>query len=151
MLHSPASFTDVAGFIAEELGIQMLVDSVRHYITKLPRFRAVKGIPINAHRFGCDPFEINHDYDTPEAVLQDIPAALVINLETGYDEWLDGHAEEVVAPNLSEEPRIRIPAERSVACDTVHNDDSGWNASEGVYYYQSGNLRSRIIPRGRYI
>jgi hypothetical protein len=34
--HSPASFPDIPGFIAEEVGIQMLIDSVRHYIAKFP-------------------------------------------------------------------------------------------------------------------
>jgi hypothetical protein len=69
VLYSPASFRDVACFIAEEFGIQMLGASVRHYIAKLPRFRFVKGIPINIHCFGCDPPEIDHYYDTSEAVL----------------------------------------------------------------------------------
>jgi hypothetical protein len=63
------SFAHIGNHLSEEFGIQMLIDSVGHQITKLPKFRVVKGMPMDARHLECAPAEIGHHYETLDAML----------------------------------------------------------------------------------
>jgi hypothetical protein len=118
--HSQASSRDIAGFIDEEFGSQMLVDSVRHYNAKLPRFCVVRGISMDGRRLARDSSETDHSDTKPETVLQNFRVALVVNVdETRHEECVDIHAEKLVVPDLYEEATIRIPVERKAKGATL--------------------------------
>jgi hypothetical protein len=103
----PVSFADIANHLSEEFGIQMRIPLVRHQIVKLPGFRAVKGLPMDARRLECDPAQIAHYYAALDAMPQDFPAALVVNIdETAHQEWVETHAEKVAVPEFYEEATI---------------------------------------------
>jgi predicted translin family RNA/ssDNA-binding protein len=114
------SFADIANHLNEESGTQMPIDSIRHQIAKLPGFQVVKGRAMDARRLACDQSEIDRHYEALEAVLEDFPAALVVNIdETEHQEWVDAHAEKAVFPESDGEATLGIPGERETKRATL--------------------------------
>jgi hypothetical protein len=87
----------------------MTRDRLRHIIARLSDFRVIKEVPMGARRLECDSPQIGEAYNRLEALLDDISATMVINInETGHQDWTDGHAEKVVLPRSDEKARITI-------------------------------------------
>jgi hypothetical protein len=60
----------------------------------------VKGILVESERPACDTDAIGAYFQTLGQCLSYFLACLIINLdETGYQEWVDAHAESVIAPS----------------------------------------------------
>jgi hypothetical protein len=98
----------------------LLLDSVRHIVRRLPQFRVIKGVPIDARRLECDPAEIDEYYQVLESLLEDFPAAMIINIdETGHQEWADSHPERVVVPVDYQGATMRIPVSRETKRATL--------------------------------
>jgi hypothetical protein len=78
----PASYSDIAFHMSAEFGLDLPIDTLRH----------IRGVPMDGRRLKCDVAEIDKSYNTFEALLDDLPAALLIKVdETGHQD-LGGRA-----------------------------------------------------------
>jgi hypothetical protein len=111
--NNPASYHSVQHFVEEVLERIINIDTIRHIIRKFPDFKAIDGIPMEASRVFSDPQAIDAYYDRLTSILQDFPAALVINLdETGHQDWVDANPEKVIVPVSYEHDKFTIPIDR---------------------------------------
>jgi hypothetical protein len=98
----------------------MAPETLRHIIARLSNFRVIKGVPMDARRLECDPAQIDEYYNTLEALLHDIPAAMVISIdEIMHQDWRDAHREKASVPGSSEKATITIPIAGEVKRSTL--------------------------------
>jgi hypothetical protein len=87
------------------------MDILRHCTRRIHGFRVVNGIPIQARRLACNPDVIDTHFQTPKQLLCAFPECGFSNLsETGYQEYVDGHAESVIVPSSSKGKTIHVLA-----------------------------------------
>jgi hypothetical protein len=72
----------------------MVTDTLRHICRSMPGVKSVIGLPMESTRVHCDQDAVVAFYDELEAVIKDIPAQFVSDIdERGCSEWADKAAE----------------------------------------------------------
>jgi hypothetical protein len=119
-IRKPVTFSDLTEFVETELAEDIVPDTLRHYIHRLPEFKVIEGIPFEAERLEADPAQIEEYFDCFQRILVDLPAAMVVNLdETGHCEWVDSRIEKVIVPIEFPDANIPMPVNRQSTRSTL--------------------------------
>jgi hypothetical protein len=110
----PASLVDISDYLLEPLGHALRVDRIRHITLRLPGFKLIDGVPFEAARVHADSEEIEAYLNDMTQLIEDCPAAMIVNLdETGHCDWVDARREKVVVPEGFPADEIQVPVERA--------------------------------------
>jgi hypothetical protein len=112
--NAPANFVDLMVFAENEFGKTLQLDSLRHWVRRNRQLKSIQGKPQETERLNSSDEAIDTYFQYLDQILQDFPAALVINLdETGHQEWADRTEERVIVPVSYTGSYIDIPIDRS--------------------------------------
>ena len=99
----PARVCDLQNFCWEEFGIDVLPDTLRHLIRRLP-FKTCEVKPIEDGRMRVTQQSIVDHFVNLGRAIEGVPSAMVINLdESGFQKYSDAHATIVIVPENQRE------------------------------------------------
>ena len=124
---NPATICDLQNFCWEEYGIDVLPDTLRHWLRRTP-FEMCEVKPIEDARMRVTQDSIETYFQSLERAIQGVPSALVMNLdESGFQKYSDAHVSVVIVPRGA--PEKYYPVSRrekrstflaAVAADGTH-------------------------------
>ena len=116
----PVTYNDIQDFIHNEFGLMILVDTIRHIVSRNPRWRLVSGIPMESVRMEADEDEIERYFELLASDLEGVPAHLVFNAdECGFDEWQDRQTCQAIVPSHYAKNSILVPVNRQTRRSTL--------------------------------
>jgi hypothetical protein len=110
----PVSYQMLLEGLQRRFGINLLSDTLRHICRTMPGVKSVRGVPMDKNRVHCDQAAVAAFYDELEAVVEEVPAEFIWNIdETGCDEWVDKAREyRVLVPDDYQDDWIHVAVDR---------------------------------------
>ena len=112
----PVSYEDCREFIMSEFEIAVNIISLRSFLSRMPIFKTVTGIPMEDSRNFCDESEIDSYLQQLEDVLRvgQVPAAFIMNIdEAGFAEYVDTHNSVRIVPASYAQKTVPVPVSRA--------------------------------------
>lgn len=110
----PPTVEDIRRFIYDTFELEILPDTLRHWLRRRPEYVLQSVPPIEAARFNVDPDDISQYFEDLRKIIQDEPADLICNFdETGFDAFADATERYVVAPVERAEEARGYPVTRN--------------------------------------
>ena len=96
---------DVLNFVFENLGIDVLPDSLRHWINRKTSFKTTAAPPMEKKRTEVTVAQIFEYFEALQRATDGVPACLVMNLdESGFQRFADARNETVIVPKECQRP-----------------------------------------------
>lgn len=96
---------DVLNFIFENLELDVLPDSLRHWINRKTSFKTTTAPPMEKKRTEVTVAHIFEYFEALQRATDGVPAALVMNIdESGFQRFADARNETVIVPKECQHP-----------------------------------------------
>jgi hypothetical protein len=116
----PVSYLEIMDALQYFFQIGLSADTTRHICRTIPGVRSIWGIPMEGTRVEVDPAKIEDFYDELEALIEDVPAAFIFNMdESGCSDWADKREIRVLVPDTFVGSFIHIPVDRNSKRSTL--------------------------------
>ena len=108
----PPTCNDALNFLYEQFGISLVPDTFRRWINRKTEFSTACAAPMEEKRLNVPPEQIRAYFSTLERAIEQVPAALVLNLdESGFQRFADARHETVITQKGS--VRVLHPVSRT--------------------------------------
>ena len=95
-------------------------EALRKAFKRRKQFKVIEASPVNASRLHVDDEKVQHFHTTAEALLHDVPAAFVFNMdETGINEYANAKKKQVVVDTNFPGETTEYPVERNTNSSTL--------------------------------
>ena len=117
LAHSEApTCNDVLNFIYDDLGVDILPDTFRHWINRRTDFKTAMAPPMEKKRVEVGIDAIMRYFEALQEAVDGVPAALVLNLdESGFQRFADAANETVIVSKGCQRPVHAVPRDEKRA------------------------------------
>jgi hypothetical protein len=108
------NYTVILKWIEKNFSISLYPSTLRKILSQIPTVKTIKGIPLEATRFDFDVMAVQTFYEQLADDINGTPANMVINCdETGFHDWVDAYAAQMIVPSFHEGDTIEFPVDRA--------------------------------------
>ena len=116
---NPLTLGDIVARLLEK-NRETTKEAVRKGLKRRDAFKIIEASPVNACRLRIDDEKVLRFHQTTEALLRDVPAAFVFNMdETGINEYANAKKKQVVVPKSDPREKMDYPVERNTKSSTL--------------------------------
>ena len=116
----PVTYNDIQDFVHRESGQMLLIDTVRHIVSRNRHWKVVAGVPMESLRLQAEDEEIDRYFELLESDVEGVPAHFIFNAdECGFDEWQDRRECHAIVPAEYASDSILVPVTRQSRRSTL--------------------------------
>ena len=118
--NKPMTLNDIVAEVFRVKRLRVSVDALRMALKRRNKTKVITAIPTEASRLNIDDAEIQGFFQATEALMHNVPAAFVFNIdETGINRYANAKKKRVVVHQGFPGRQMRFPVERNTQHSTV--------------------------------